>query len=395
MRTVPPGLGPEPFELMQPVHTYSGLHPHVNKNRVSESRLSNGAWMQHEATPVWNQVNDGPSLHSTSQFGDFLEQKPQEELFWQQSLHEIQPVAQAGAATRTDLDVGNQHTKAKDEEDGGWEVAGPKHLKGLKSVDEQEESFGQNLAILLSEQNGEPLNAANLPQVYQQRFGTKIPLSSGQKLKQLLQAEADKGICGLEEKEAGVPPTPVLFVRLLGSRTGLKEGAFTGVAGYLFTCNSESEKTCLERSVLLASAKELRSLRRDAGPTTKLFLCNEDTGVVHGPWLPFGEPTLSNLSTSPHGKFPAQMRVRPDPDFLLRSVPASALSWGRQKIPAGILAPRRIEELCQGGAGSSGHIVRSPPGPSYRCKWCGKEGGQPDSHWHQACEYHPDNRGGR
>jgi len=262
-------------------------------------------------------------------------------------------------------------------------------MKGLKAAGEEEEvSFGENLAILLSEQNGD-LNAAKIPQIYLDRFGTKVPLASGQKLKHLLQAEADKGVCGLEEKEAGVPPTPVLFVRLLGSRTGLKEGSFTGVAGYAFSCNNESETLCLQQSVLLASAKELRSLRRDVGPTTKLFLCNDDIGTVHGPWLPLAEPSLSTMTTTSHGKFPAQLRVRPDPDFPIRSVPAHALSWGRQKVPAGILAPRRIEELCQGGAG---HVVRSPPGPSYRCKWCGQEGGKPESHWHQACDFHPDNR---
>ena len=101
------------------------------------------------------------------------------------------------------------------------------------------------------------MNAAKLPAAYLQRFGTKIPLSSGQKLKQLLSSEAEKGVCALEEREAGMPPTPVLFVRLLGSRSGLKEGEFTGVSGYLFTCTTETENTCLSQNVLMASAKVL------------------------------------------------------------------------------------------------------------------------------------------
>jgi len=277
-------------------------------------------------------------------------------------------------------------------EENGWEVAGPKHLKGLKPVVLEEGSFGANLAILLSEQNGEPMNAAKLPAAYQQRFETKIPLVPGQKLKQLLMHETDKGVCSLEERKAGYPPTPVLFVRLLDSRSGLKDGEFTGVSGYMFVCTNETEHVCLSQHMLMASAKELRSLWRDIGPTTKLFLCNYDSGTVHGPWLPLGEPALSSSSSVWHNRFPAQLRVRSDSDFPTRSVPAHALSWGRQRIPGGVLAPRKIEELCQGGVGSSGHVVRSPPGASYRCKWCGKEGGQPDSHWHQACDRHPDNR---
>lgn len=235
---------------------------------------------------------------------------------------------------------GKAVTRSKGEDDG-WEVAGPKHLKGLKppataAVAAEEGSFGANLPLLLSEQHGEPMNAAKLPAAYLQRFGAKIPLASGQKLKQLLQLESEKGVCALEEREAGAPPTPVLFVRLLGSRSGLKEGEFTGVSGYMFTCTTETEDMCLSQSLLMASAKELRSLRRDAGPTTKLFLCNHDTGTVHGPWLPLGEPALSSITTTSHGRFPAQLRVRPDPDFPMRSVPAHALSWGRQRVPSGM-----------------------------------------------------------
>ena len=79
------------------------------------------------------------------------------------------------------------------------------------------------------------------------------------------------------------------WARLLGSRSGLKEGEFTGVSGYMFMCTNETENACLSQTMLMTSAKELRSLRRDVGPTTKLFLCNYDTGTVHGPWLPLGE----------------------------------------------------------------------------------------------------------
>jgi len=444
MHKAPESQGQTNPPVIQGASSYSEMHPSENSKvhnallsasipvgQARSSRLSNGSWFQQSQgndKPFWNsEVEEAtlPDMHFSNLLGDEAGVSANEELFWQQQQVQQQPSATSyvgdshqgsmyspstrgsnsdrhSAATSSSpltvmATVGNDESgKKQGEKEDGWEIAGQsKHMKGLQEGDGDQGDFGENLALLLSEQGGDAMNAAKLPAAYLQRFGNKIPLYGGQKLKQLLQSESEKGVCALEEREAGLPPTPVLFVRLLGSRTGLKEGEFTGVAGYMFTCSNDMEQSLLAQSLLVASAKELRSLRRDAGPTTKLFLCNSDTGTVHGPWLPLGEPSLSTLTTSSHGKFPAQLRVRPDPDFPMRSVTANALSWGRQKVPGGILAPRRIEELCQGGVGSSGHIVRSPPGPSYRCKWCGKEGGQPDSHWHQACERHPDNRGGR
>jgi len=43
-----------------------------------------------------------------------------------------------------------------------------------------------------------------------------------------------------------------------------------------------------------------------------------------------------------------------------------------------------------GGAIATPHIS-APPGAGYRCKWCGKQGGAPDSHWHNVCSLNPSN----
>lgn len=59
----------------------------------------------------------------------------------------------------------------------------------------------------------------------------------------------------------------------------------------------------------------------------------------------------------------------------------AAVSQGYTQPGYGVVVPT------QGGAIDKN---RKPPGDGYVCKWCKMQGGQPESHWHQSCPMKPD-----
>jgi hypothetical protein len=94
----------------------------------------------------------------------------------------------------------------------------------------------------------------------------------------------------------------------LAQQRPARGAAARGVPGFMFMCSSATEGECLQRLLLGLQRKHLAKMQQIA-PSTRLFLLNFQTRVVHGPFRTNRTAALDIVPEAWSGKFPAQLQV--------------------------------------------------------------------------------------
>ena len=95
-----------------------------------------------------------------------------------------------------------------------WEQRGGQPAEG-DAASGEDSSFSDRLAMMLAEQDGHRIEASTIPKLYRDRFGTRLPLTPGKKLKHLLADAASEGVCVIQEQRGQHGNIEAVYISIL------------------------------------------------------------------------------------------------------------------------------------------------------------------------------------
>lgn len=87
--------------------------------------------------------------------------------------------------------------------------------------------------------------------------------------------------------------------------------ARNGRTGYVFVCSNSTQQECQTRRLFGSPDRELSRMQQTISLETHLFLFNMETYTLLGPFVPSGKSGYGIVQGAFHGKFNAQIRIKP------------------------------------------------------------------------------------
>jgi len=163
-------------------------------------------------------------------------------------------------------------------------------------------------------------------------------------------------------KEAAVPGSPAAEQQpLRPTASSLPYDDF-----YVFMCNNTTHRDCMRLQLFGSPAKELDKMSNSIGPKTALLLYNFDKKTIEGVYTATGAAAM-NINRDAWGRrgagssYPAQIKVKADPNYKLGSALAIPLELSRARWGGSITDSKAVQWLKQQMLSAS-HHGRAPAG---------------------------------